>query len=123
MDYTDARDNSCKYEAIVECSSKSQCASCGWNPAVKRARVQQFLNERKHDLKVKPRYCPLQGHPAFSQKCSLDMVLRCYSSKCVKNADGLCKTFAEAISFWQGVEASIIGAATEKVETKYEQPQ
>ena len=117
MNFVESRDTSCKYESAVECIGKAHCSTCGWNPSVRKERVQQFLNERKNDLKTKPKYCPLQDYPSFNQRNSLGMVLRCHSAKCAKNADGLCETFAATMGFWRKIEAGIIGTATGKDET------
>ncbi len=39
---------SCRYNAMIKCPPKGRaCAQCGWNPAVKEARVCEFL--KKYD--------------------------------------------------------------------------
>ena len=36
----------CKYQMMIECSNRSRCEKCGWNPKVEKQRINKIKEQR-----------------------------------------------------------------------------
>lgn len=120
MEMNSIRGN-CKFSPMVNCGI-ANCTSCGWNPAVRQARLKQIRRERAHELKKKPQKCPLRNHTVIEQKQDLGMVLNCFSPTCELTPDGECRVFTRMLEYWENRCGHYADGLPKKVENEHEQP-
>lgn len=120
MEMNSLRGN-CKFSPMVNCGI-ANCTSCGWNPAVRQARLKQIRCERAHELKKKPQKCPLRNHTVIEQKQDLGMVLNCFSPTCELMPDGECRVFTRMLEYWENRCGHYADGLPKKVENEHEQP-